>query len=130
MKAQWLTGRENNFLQTELLSPPRAIQNAEELLLLIKIFEKQDKHDEILKILDSESVGLNSRIVNNDRIFLSKKLNSLGTTGRWEEGHACAKRLLTVPEDEEGRKALKERDEWKFWNMVIESTRHLEEIPG
>ncbi|KAJ6030340.1 uncharacterized protein N7446_000599 [Penicillium canescens] len=115
---------------TELLSPPRAIQNAEELLLLIKIFEKQDKHDEILKILDSESAGLNSRIVNNDRIFVANKLHSLGITERWEEGHACAKSLLTVPEDEDGRKALKERDEWKFWNMLIASTRNLEETPG
>ncbi|OQD85225.1 hypothetical protein PENANT_c010G02609 [Penicillium antarcticum] len=115
---------------TELMSPPRAIQNAEELLLLIKIFEKQDKHDEIIKILDSESTGLSSRIVNNDRVFLSSKLNSLGNTERWEEGLACAKDLLTVPEDEEGRKALKERDEWKFWNMLIVSTRHLETSPG
>jgi N-terminal acetyltransferase B complex non-catalytic subunit len=99
-------------------------------LLLIKIFEQQDKHDEIIKILESESAGLNSRIVNNDRIFVTNKLHSLGITERWEEGHACAKNLLTVPEDEEGRKALKERDEWKFWNMLIASTRQLEETPG
>ncbi|KAJ5747701.1 uncharacterized protein N7511_009397 [Penicillium nucicola] len=114
---------------TELLSPPRAIQNAEELFLLIQIFNKQDKHDEIIKILDSESTGLNSRIVNNNQIFRLSKLNSLGATERWEEGYACAKDFLTVSEDEEGRKALKERDEWKFWNMLIASTRHLKETP-
>ena len=78
--------------QLQLLSPPRAIQNAEELLLLIKIFEKQDKHDEILKILDSESAGLGSRIVNNDRIFVTNKLHSLGMTEALGRGtRMCAK---------------------------------------
>lgn len=113
-----------------MLSPPRAIQTAEELLLLVRIFESQNRDSETVDILNSENAGLNSRIVNKDQAFMSIKVSCLKTAGLWEDGHSYAKSLLAVPEDEAERKALHERDNWKYWDLLITATRHLENISG
>ncbi|KAI2680984.1 hypothetical protein DTO013E5_8853 [Penicillium roqueforti] len=115
---------------TELLSPPRAIQTAEELLLVVRILESQSRWAEIVQVLNSENTGLSSRIVNNDRTFMLAKVTSLGAAELWEEGHSYVKGLLTVPEDEAERKTLHERDDWKYWNLLILAVRRLEKSPG
>ncbi|KAJ5258962.1 hypothetical protein N7524_010518 [Penicillium chrysogenum] len=115
---------------TELLSPPRAIQTAEELLLVIRILETQGHFAEIVQLLNSENVGLSSRIVNNDRTFILYKISALGLAELWEEGHSYAKSLLAVSEDEAERSTLHERDDWKYWNLLIVAVRHLDKIPG
>ena len=58
------------------------------------------------------------------------KVTSLGAAELWEEGHSYVKGLLTVPEDEAGRKTLHERDDWKYWNLLILAVRQLEKSPG
>lgn len=113
-----------------MLSPPRAIQTAEELLLVVRILESQSRWAEIVQVLNSENTGLSSRIVNNDRTFMLAKVTSLGAAELWEEGHSYVKGLLTVPEDEAERKTLHERDDWKYWNLLILAVRRLEKSPG
>jgi N-terminal acetyltransferase B complex non-catalytic subunit len=108
-----------------LLSPPRAIQNSEELLLLIKIFESQGRHDEIVKILDSENLGLSSRVVQNDWSFVGVKLSSLEKGEMWTQGLSYAKSLLAIPGNEEERKSLQERDDWAVWKLLLNSTRNI-----
>ncbi|KAJ5963624.1 N-acetyltransferase B complex non-catalytic subunit [Penicillium vulpinum] len=115
---------------TELLSPPRAIQTAEELLLVFRIFESQSRWEEIVQVLNRENVGLSSRIVNNDRSFMLAKVTALGAAGLWEEGHSYAKSLLAVSENESERNTLHERDDWKYWNLLIAAVRHLDKSPG
>jgi hypothetical protein len=119
----------HGLLQTELLSPPRAIQTAEELLLVVRILESQGRWTEIVQILDSENAGLNSRIVNNDRIFTLVKVISLRSAELWEEGHSYVKSLLAVSEDEAERRTLHERDDWKYWNLLILAVRRLRKQP-
>ncbi|PYH47457.1 MDM20/NAA25 family protein [Aspergillus saccharolyticus JOP 1030-1] len=109
----------------ELLSPPRAIQSAEELLLLVKIFESQDRHAEIVKILDSDGLGLNSRVVQNDWSFVGVKLSSLEKAQMWTEGLDYAKSLLAIPSNEDGMKALQERDDWAVWHLLLTSTQKI-----
>lgn len=109
----------------ELLSSPRAIQNAEELFLLIRIFESQDRHTEIVKILDSPNLGLSSRIVQNDWSLIREKLLSLEKAGLWAEGLSYARELLTLPSDEAERRALQERDDWNVWNLLVTATQNL-----
>ncbi|RAL08991.1 MDM20/NAA25 family protein [Aspergillus homomorphus CBS 101889] len=109
----------------ELLSPPRAIQSAEELLLLVKIFESQERHAEIVKILDSDSLGLNSRVVQNDWSFIGVKLSSLEKAQMWTEGLEYAKSLLAIPSNEEETKALQERDDWAVWHLLLTSTQQI-----
>ncbi|KAJ5194007.1 N-acetyltransferase B complex non-catalytic subunit [Penicillium cf. griseofulvum] len=115
---------------TDLLSPTRAIQTAEELLLVIRVFESQYRWEEIVQVLNSHNVGLSSRIVNNDRTFMIAKVMALGAAGLWEEGYSYAKSLLAVPDDEAERNALHERDDWKYWNLLIAAVRHLDKDPG
>ncbi|KAJ5673827.1 hypothetical protein N7462_009266 [Penicillium macrosclerotiorum] len=111
--------------RSQLLSAPRAIQTSEELLLLIKIYEAQGRFDEVVKTLDSENLGLSSRIVQNDTAFLGFKASNLGAGKMWEEAISFVKSLYTVPDNEEKRKALREIDDWNIWNLLVEATRHV-----
>jgi N-terminal acetyltransferase B complex non-catalytic subunit len=108
------------------LSPPRAIQNQEELFLLLKIFQSQNRNDEILKILDSENLGLNSRIVQNDWFFVREKILCLGRSEKWTEGLDFAQGFLSVPDEDEKAKALlKERDDWEVWSLLLSSAKKI-----
>lgn len=112
-----------NYLQTDLLSYPRAIHNPEEMYLLFRIFEKQDRHAEAVKILDSENVGLKSRILQNDWIFILCKISCLKSGGLWEDGVSFVKSLLTVPDDEKGQKAIQQYDDWEVWYLLMKAGR-------
>ncbi|XHG00685.1 hypothetical protein AWENTII_004114 [Aspergillus wentii] len=109
----------------ELLSPPKAIQNTEELLLLIKIFESQDRHSEIAKILESENLGITSRIVQNDWALVGAKILSLEKAGMWTEGLSYTKNLLKIPTNEAEKKALQECDDWTVWNLLITAVKNI-----
>lgn len=110
-----------------MLSPPRAIQTAEELFLLIKIFESQGRHGEIVKILDSENLGLKSRIVQNDWFFVRAKLLNLEKAELWTDGLGFTRDLLTIPEDEAAAKAaLQERDDWGVWGLLVSATKKMD----
>ncbi|KAL4809004.1 N-acetyltransferase B complex non catalytic subunit-domain-containing protein [Aspergillus unguis] len=109
----------------ELLSPPRAIQSAEELLLLVKIYESQGKHADIVKILDSDNLGIKSNIVQNDWSFVGVKLSSLEKAEMWTEGLSYAKELLAIPTTEAEKKAIHERDDWAVWHLLVTSTQKI-----
>ncbi|KAH8428707.1 MDM20/NAA25 family protein [Aspergillus melleus] len=109
----------------ELLSPPRAIQNAEELLLLAKIFESQGRHAELVNILNSQSVGISSRIIQNDWSFVGVKLSSLEKAQMWTEGLSYTKDLLAIPTTEDERKALQEHDDWAVWSLLVAAVRNI-----
>lgn len=111
--------------QKELLSPPRAIQSTEELLLLVRILESQGRHSEITKVLDSENLGLSSRIAQNDWTLVGVKLHSLQKAEMWKEGLSYTKALLAIPKDENERKALQERDDWAIWGLLVASVRNI-----
>ena len=91
----------------------------------MKIFQSQQRYAEIVKILDSENVGITSRIVQNDWSFIGTKLESLKNAGMWAEGLSYAKSLLAVPEDEAGHEALKERDDWAVWNLLVTAAENI-----
>ncbi|KAJ5215950.1 uncharacterized protein N7498_002357 [Penicillium cinerascens] len=113
----------------DLLSHPRAIQSSEELRLLVKIFESQKQHAEIVKILDSKNLGLKSRIVRRDKNFLICKATALASGGLWEEGLAFVKDLYTVNEDGKIKKNLREIDDWGIWSLLVEAVRNIK-TPG
>ncbi|KAJ5176236.1 uncharacterized protein N7482_002113 [Penicillium canariense] len=113
----------------QLLSPPRAIQTSEELRLLLQIYENQGRNAEAVKILDSENVGLTSRIVQNDTAFLGFKASNLAAGKMWEEGMSFVRNLYAVPDDEDKRKALRELDDWNIWNLLVKATENIK-TPG
>ncbi|CAG8058045.1 unnamed protein product [Penicillium salamii] len=113
--------------QTQLLSAPRALQTSEELYFLLRVYKVQERWAEALKVLESETTGTESRLANNDRVFLLEKLFFMGSAGVWKDAYAFTKQQLAVPESEAGRQVLKERDDWKTWNLFISVPRNLPE---
>lgn len=107
------------------MSVPRAIQTPEEIILLIKIFESQGRHTEVAKILDTENVGLKSKIINNEWTFVGSKLKALESAGMWSEGLAYTKSLLAIPDDEAGWEALQAHDDWAVWRLLISATENI-----
>ncbi|KAJ5915147.1 Cytoskeleton organization protein (Dec1) [Penicillium verhagenii] len=112
----------------QLLSQPRAIQKSEEMVLLVRILESQQRFHEIVKILDSNNVGINSRICQNDRTFLGSKATSLGSAKLWDDAITFVKEIFTVS-DEEKRNSLRELDDWIIWNLLIEAEKNTH-TPG
>ncbi|EPS28723.1 hypothetical protein PDE_03669 [Penicillium oxalicum 114-2] len=110
-------------------SPPRAIQSSEELRLLIKIYEAQGMNSEVVKILDSDNLGLKSRVVQSDNAFLGFKASNLVAAQMWEEGIAFVKNLYAISNDEERLKALREIDDWSIWSVLVSATKNAK-TPG
>jgi N-terminal acetyltransferase B complex non-catalytic subunit len=95
-------------------------------LLLVRIFESQGRHAEIIKILDSDNLGINSRIIQNDWSFVGVKLSNLEKAKMWTEGLLYAKELLAIPSSEEERKAIQERDDWAVWHLLVTATQKID----
>ncbi|GBF59806.1 N-alpha-acetyltransferase NatB auxiliary subunit [Trichophyton mentagrophytes] len=114
----------------ELLSIPRAIQTAEELYLLIKIYESQSRHKELVEILDSEHLGVGSRIAQNEWLFFTNKLSVIENSGLWDQALKFTKELLTLDEsvtaESKPDAKYEERDDWKVWNLLLLATRKAE----
>lgn len=94
-------------------------------MLLIKIFEHQGCYGEVVKILDSENLGLNSRVVQNEWSFVGTKLFNLEKAQMWTEALAYTRSLLAIPTNESERKALQERDDWAVWQLLIAAARNI-----
>ena len=107
------------------MSLPRAIQTSEEVYLFVKILESQQRFEEAVNILDSKNLGITSRIIKNDHIFVTEKAANLGMGKQWEAAAAFVKDVYKIPEDESKKKALLELDDWKIWNLLVEANRHL-----
>lgn len=113
------------MIQTQANGHHRGIQTPEEMMLLLQIFKSQGRFAESVKLLNSETVGINSPIINNDKEFIRLKSFSLASGKLWEESMSFVKSLYTVSEDEQKRKDLLEFDDWVIWNLLLESTRHI-----
>lgn len=94
-------------------------------MLLVKIYESQGRHDEIVKILDSGNLGIKSKIVQNDWSFVGVKLASLEKAEMWTEGLLYAKELLAIPTNEDEQKAIQERDDWAVWHLLVTAVQKL-----
>ncbi|EEH47984.2 uncharacterized protein PADG_04068 [Paracoccidioides brasiliensis Pb18] len=109
----------------ELLSPPRAIQTSEELFLLIKIFNTQESYEEIVHLLNSQNLGVESRIAQNDWSFVSAKIASLENAGLWDEALSFTRELLSLPNElanGSAAAAAQEKDDWLVWSLLLKST--------
>lgn len=113
-----------------MLSQPRAIQTSEELSLLIKIFESQERYGEVVTSLNSENLGVDSRIAQGDWSFVRAKLLNLEKAGLWEEGLKFTRELLSLPHETENESSagIQERDDWCVWKLLFSSTEKLEKL--
>jgi N-terminal acetyltransferase B complex non-catalytic subunit len=114
--------------QKELLSPPRAIQTAEELSLLIKIFDTQGRYGEVVSLLSSENLGIKSRIAQNEWTFVVAKLDYLEKAGLWEDALTSSRELLTLPDNITNGTTMStvtEKDDWRVWNLLLTATERV-----
>ncbi|KMP09176.1 hypothetical protein CIHG_03505 [Coccidioides immitis H538.4] len=114
----------------ELLSPGRAIQTAEELLLLIKIYSQQGRYNDIVDILNSQHLGVTSRIAQSDWSFVTAKLATLEKAALWEQGLSYTKELLSLPDElAEGGKLppnYEEKDDWQVWSLLLTAVENVQ----
>ncbi|KAJ5907744.1 hypothetical protein N7495_000426 [Penicillium taxi] len=106
------------------------IESVEEVLLLMEILKSQDRSEEAVRILDSDNVGLNSRILQKDPILLIDKAKHLGSSKQWDKASSFVKTLYTVPvdpKDESARKAITAVDQWAIWEVLAQSTKFIKE---
>lgn len=82
-----------------------------------------------MKILDSDNLGLKSRVVQSDNAFLGFKASNLVAAQMWEEGIAFVKNLYAISNDEERLKALREIDDWSIWSVLVSATKNAK-TPG
>lgn len=111
-----------------MLSQPRAIQTSEELSLLIRIFESQDRYGEVVTLLNTENLGVESRIAQNDWSFVRAKISNLEKAGLWEEGISFTRELLSLPDEAEengNAKGIQEKDDWCVWKLLLSATEKL-----
>lgn len=94
-------------------------------MLLVKIYESQGRHAEIVGILNSENLGIQSRIVQKDWSFVGVKLASLEKAEMWTEGLSYAKELLAIPTTEQEKKSIQERDDWAVWHLLVTSAQKI-----
>ncbi|EGC45638.1 cytoskeleton organization protein [Histoplasma capsulatum var. duboisii H88] len=123
-KGDWKTAQKK-----ELLSPSRAIQTSEEFFLLIKIFETQGQHEEIVSFLNSKHLGIESRICQNDWSFVRAKIASLENAALWDEALSYTRELLALPADlANGSRtaAAQEKDDWQVWGLLLVATKKLD----
>ncbi|KAF8416699.1 N-acetyltransferase B complex non catalytic subunit-domain-containing protein [Tirmania nivea] len=118
------------------LLPTRAIQNAQEVHLLLSIIacaspqqSPRDRALEALSILNSKNLGLESAISKGDYLgLLRKKLSLLNEVGKWHVlWEFCGGLLQKAREPEEFAKSELPMigDDWALWENYLNATGEL-----
>jgi len=128
----------NSVAQNELLSPPRAIQTLEELLLLLAIYKHQGYVREALAILDSPSLGILSTVGKSNWSLVREKLDLLEEAGMWQEEWEYCRTLLqnahprnNKDNTEPNPDALASQgDDWRLWTGLVVSSQKIATFPS
>lgn len=123
----------NLVAQNELLSPPRAIQTLEELLLLLAIYKHQGYVREALAVLDSSNLGILSTVGKSNWSLVREKLDLLEEAGMWQEEWDYCRTLLENAQPrnkkdgtEHNLDALASQgDDWRLWTGLIVSSQEI-----
>ncbi|RPB22029.1 hypothetical protein L211DRAFT_840124, partial [Terfezia boudieri ATCC MYA-4762] len=118
------------------LLPPRAIQNAQEVHLLLSVItlaspqqSARDRALEALSILNSKNLGLESAIAKGDYLgLLRKKLSLLQEVGKWGVLWEFCGGLLQkarVPEESAKSELPMIGDDWALWENYLNATMEL-----
>jgi hypothetical protein len=85
--------------QEEVLSPGRAISTPEEISLLAQVLNSTGRTAETLKLLQSNSLNMQSRIGKQDpQLVLSLLLESFEMSSQWDQTFTFCHGLLATPE--------------------------------
>ena len=120
-------------MEAILLSPGRSVQTPRELQILLAIFRKQGNNSEALKILESENLGISSRVAKGDWSLVRKKLEILEEEQLWQDEWTFCKKMLedALPEQTDEVDGLASQivnaqgDDWRVWQGLVRSSRQL-----
>jgi N-terminal acetyltransferase B complex non-catalytic subunit len=113
---------------------PRKITSAKELRLVAQIYRQQSYDDDLLAILNSPEIGIESEVGKNDVEFIRVKMDILSEQHKWDELKALCfsslDKLCSYREDDS--KTIEETpgniawaDDWHIWEAMIKASSHL-----
>ena len=116
-----------------LISPGRSLHTLEDLLLLLKVYQAQDKNEEALAVLDDSRTGIHSRIGKNSWELVRTKIELYEICNLWEdEWQFCYELLEDARPDhlQDGSRTSyssfgKIGDDWKVWAGLVDATCKL-----
>lgn len=117
----------------ELLSPGRTLQALEDLFLLLKVYQSQNKNEEALAVLDDSRTGVHSRIGKNSWELVRTKIELYEILNLWnDEWQFCWELLQDARPDylqDVSRTPYssfgKVGDDWKVWAGLVDATGKL-----
>jgi N-terminal acetyltransferase B complex non-catalytic subunit len=79
-------------------------------------------------LLNSENLGIKSRIAQNEWTFVVAKLDNLEKAGLWEDALISTRELLTLPDDITNGTTMAtvtEKDDWHVWRLLLTATERV-----
>lgn len=112
---------------------PRIVTSASELRLIAEIYRKQGFDEQLLGILNSDEIGIESSVGKNDIEFIRVKIDILKKLERWGElASLCTSSLDKLCQQQEQTTAAAEdiptslawADDWYIWeNMIVSKSK-------
>ena len=118
----------------EPLSPGRTLHTTEDLLLLIKVYDLQGKHEEALAVLDRPATSIHSQIGGHSWELVRSRIDLLHTLYLWKDEWQFCWELLQDARPDVLRNSSRTPyssfgeigDDWKVWSGLIEATARLD----
>jgi N-terminal acetyltransferase B complex non-catalytic subunit len=113
---------------------PRQITSAKELRLVAQIYRQQNYDDDLLVVLDSPQIGIESEVGKNDVEFIRVKMEILSQKQKWKDlrefcfsslDKLCIYREDSTKSIEETPGNIAWADDWHVWKAMIKASSHL-----
>jgi N-terminal acetyltransferase B complex non-catalytic subunit len=113
---------------------PRKISSAKELRLVTQIYHQQNYNDELLSILNSPEIGIDSDVGKNDVEFIRAKVEILLKQDKWDDLTAlCFSNLEKLCSHREEHPSALEAtpgniawaDDWYIWRALVNASTHI-----
>ena len=111
------------------LSNGRVLRTADDLALLLDVYESQGKYDEALDVLEDPRTGINSKIAGHSFSFVLRMMGFLVASRRWKALFKFCFQMLY-----DGRRDKKKADlhgfgetgnDWAVWEGLYQAVKHL-----
>jgi N-terminal acetyltransferase B complex non-catalytic subunit len=104
------------WTQEQALSSAKAISDPEEIALLVQVFNSTGHVQESVKLLQSGSLSIESRLGAKDpQLVLSLVLESLEASENWDEALKVCQELLSKPESQSDN---------RIWDLWLKARSH------
>ena len=111
----------------ESASPPRALQNEQDLRLLVRMYRSQEKYEDALSVLEDPRTGFVSRVANKSWETALEMIELNGLCERWEaQWHMCHDLLTGSLPGALGKEMPASQymygdlgDDWKIWDALV-----------